>query len=1026
MKTKHTTQPVRHSFGEGGFFNPRTLIALLLCAAAACSMLAGTLLAFFRLEAPSNVTQGTLTFAARVAYQRAIEEVYWRHRIWPKERPDPKPPLNAVMTHAQLEKKVTDYLRKSRALEDYWQRPITAERLQVEMNRMAKHTKQPEVLRELFAALGNDPLVVAECLARPILAERLFTSAMAYRDVSWAATQRTRSRKADRLFPGYILPTIATASNAGGTCNDAWGATSTINAPSARDLHTAVWTGSEMIVWGGTNFSNYLKTGGRYNPGTDSWTATSTTNAPSARDRHTAVWTGSEMIVWGGTGDSTGGKYNPMLDRWTATSTTNAPSGRSGHAAVWTSNEMIVWGGFGGAYLSTGGRYNPSMDTWIATSTVNAPAARSAHTAIWTGTEMIIWGGGISGPTYFNTGGRYNPGTDSWTATNTTNAPTGRASHTAVWTESEMIIWGGGISGPTNFNTGGRYDPGTDSWTATSTSNAPAARVGHAAVWTGSQMVVWGGITIGGFLNTGGGYNRTTDTWIATSTNNAPSGRYDHTAVWTSSEMVVWGGIDNSPAGLTNTGGRYCGQYPTPTPTPTASPTPTPSATPTVITVTNTNDSGPGSLRQALADANYGDTIEFAVTGTIGLTSGELLVNQDTTISGPGSENLAVNGNDNSRVFHIGSGRTVTISGLTITNGHADHGGGIFNDHARLTLINCAIDGNYAADRGSGIYNDGDAGLFASLEIDNSSVRGNSGTTAIYNDANFNGHAALVITNSTLSDNVGDAIRSNACGSPHGGSPQVQITSTTISGNSGGALFNDCLSNAGISNSTISGNAAGVHNIWSMGIGNSTFSSNSGINIYNETVFGQPASIVIGSTVLNASPSQPNIFNNGIISSNGYNILNDDGGGYFNGPGDQINTDPMLGPLQDNGGPTLTHALLPGSPAINAGDPNFTPPPLYDQRGPGFDRIVSGRIDKGSFEVQGPSATPTVTPTPTATSTPRATATPTVTAIATVTPTPTITVTVTPSATATATARPSPTPRPGSTPRVRPTPPPRP
>src|SRR5438874_10074153 len=92
------------------------------------------------------------------------------------------------------------------------------------------------------------------------------------------------------------------------------------------------------------------------------------------------------------------------------------------------------------------------------------------------------------------------------------------------------------------------------------------------------------------------------------------------------------------------------------------------------ITVTNTNDSGPGSLRQALADANYGDTIEFAVTGTIGLTSGELLVNQDTTISGPGSENLAVNGNDNSRVFHIGSGRTVTISGLTITNGHADHG----------------------------------------------------------------------------------------------------------------------------------------------------------------------------------------------------------------------------------------------------------------------------------------------------------------------------------------------------------------
>ena len=74
------------------------------------------------------------------------------------------------------------------------------------------------------------------------------------------------------------------------------------NAPSARVAHTAVWTdsGSEMIVWGGANSGSYLNTGGRYNPVTDTWTATGTTNAPSARFNHTAVWTGSEMIVWGG------------------------------------------------------------------------------------------------------------------------------------------------------------------------------------------------------------------------------------------------------------------------------------------------------------------------------------------------------------------------------------------------------------------------------------------------------------------------------------------------------------------------------------------------------------------------------------------------------------------------------------------------------------------------------------------------------------------------------------------------------
>ena len=113
-------------------------------------MLSGVVLAFFRSEAPANSSQRTLTFEQRVAYQRAIEDVYWRHRIWPKANASPKPSLGNVMSHAQLEKKVEDYLLKSQTLEDHWQQPITAEQLQVEMDRMAHHTKQPEVLRELF------------------------------------------------------------------------------------------------------------------------------------------------------------------------------------------------------------------------------------------------------------------------------------------------------------------------------------------------------------------------------------------------------------------------------------------------------------------------------------------------------------------------------------------------------------------------------------------------------------------------------------------------------------------------------------------------------------------------------------------------------------------------------------------------------------------------------------------------------------------------------------------------------------
>src|SRR5947208_212250 len=177
-KKKHTAQ-LRHHVAStrrisvSAFSHLRALLALVVCSAAACSMLSGALLAFFRSDAPSDRPERTLTFAERVAYQRAIEEVYWRHRIWPKERPDPKPSLDTVVSQTQLEKKVADYLRNSQALADEWKRPITTEQLQAEMDRMAQNTRQPEVLQELFEALGNDPFVIAECLARPILAERL-------------------------------------------------------------------------------------------------------------------------------------------------------------------------------------------------------------------------------------------------------------------------------------------------------------------------------------------------------------------------------------------------------------------------------------------------------------------------------------------------------------------------------------------------------------------------------------------------------------------------------------------------------------------------------------------------------------------------------------------------------------------------------------------------------------------------------------------------------------------------------------
>ena len=160
-----------------------------------------------------------------------------------------------------------------------------------------------------------------------------------------------------------------------------------------------------MIVWGGydINTANYLNSGGRYNPGTDSWTATSTTTAPEGRDGHTAVWTDSEMIIWGGhiaDGNTyylnSGGRYNPGTDSWTATSMSNVPTGRGSHTAAWTGTEMIIWGGTGYGnpnFFNTGGRYNPSTDSWTPTSMINVTEGRSSHTAVWTGSQMIVWGG---------------------------------------------------------------------------------------------------------------------------------------------------------------------------------------------------------------------------------------------------------------------------------------------------------------------------------------------------------------------------------------------------------------------------------------------------------------------------------------------------------------------------------------------------------------------------------------------------------------------------------------------------------
>lgn len=342
---------------------------------------------------------------------------------------------------------------------------------------------------------------------------------------------------------------------------------STNGAPYGRTGHDAVWTGSQMIIWNGSTGSP--PDGARYTPGTDSWSAMATGNEPAPKTGESAIAAGTQMIVWGGDySDDTGGIYNPAANTWTPTpvpSFFGEPGPRSQETAVWTGSSLIVWGGLGSsAPLRTGGILNLNSNSWVSTPVSNSPSGRTGHTAVWTGTDMIVWGGADTVPV--NSGARFNVASNAWFPISSINAPEARTHHSAIWTGHEMIVFGG--YDQTNgfnrvfFNDGGRYNPVTDTWTNLSTSPFFAsARASHTAVWTGTEMIIWGGYTDTGGISptfnypfTGARYNPATDTWTGLPLG-GPVGRRFHTAVWTGGDMLVWGG--QTSTGSTNTGARY-------------------------------------------------------------------------------------------------------------------------------------------------------------------------------------------------------------------------------------------------------------------------------------------------------------------------------------------------------------------------------------------------------------------------------------------------------------------------------------
>ena len=418
----------------------------------------------------------------------------------------------------------------------------------------------------------------------------------------------------------------------------------------------------------------------------------------------------------------------------------------------------------------------------------------------------------------------------------------------------------------------------------------------------------------------------------------------------------------------------------------------------------------PGSLRQAMFDANNlpgADEITFSVNGTIAIGSQLPTITDDLTITGPGQALLTIdagNGTDNApgtsdgyRIFNIEDGNDATfidveLAGMTLTGGDiADFGGAIRNSE-NLTVLSSTITGNSSRGGrdGGGIYTRlGDLSVTNSMVSHNFSsgaggIAGQGGNVSIV-ESLITGNGSfgwlelgggiglrgsnLSVHESTISENYTQGFDSNGGGiGIRDGS--LIVTSSLISDNhvtqygmnsSGysyrayGGGISLRFSTGSLSNVTISGNTAtagggGIDSHYSdLIIDNSTIAHND-VGVIRR---GNPGSLAIENTII-ARNNSSDLFTNSTssLTAVNYSLIEDPGSSIYTGTNNIIGVDPLLGPLQNNGGPTFTHALLPGSPAIDMGDPSFSVPPDSDQRGEPFDRVYNGRIDIGSYESQ--------------------------------------------------------------------------
>ena len=282
-----------------------------------------------------------------------------------------------------------------------------------------------------------------------------------------------------------------------------WREMSVKHAPTVREAGTLLDADGRLIVWGGAVYGpdgtgRYLGDGAVYDPEGDTWQPMTSVGAPAARAWHSAIWTGSEMIIWGGQSEhevADGAAYDPLEDRWRKISSKAAPRARVEHSACWDGSRMLVWSGVTEERSFTdGASYDPERDAWTPIPAAPLPFGRRSHAAHLIGGRLLIWGG-INGGSVLGDGAIYEPATEGWTGIPASDSLTARGYPGSLVLGEQLVVWGGsgGVYGRTARGDGAILDSAQRAWTAITAEGSPSARFDHVFQPCSPGFLVWGG-----------------------------------------------------------------------------------------------------------------------------------------------------------------------------------------------------------------------------------------------------------------------------------------------------------------------------------------------------------------------------------------------------------------------------------------------------------------------------------------------------------------------------------------------------